>query len=98
MSAPVIACVVEMGIPHCVTIMMVEAAAASAQKPPTGVRRVIPEPIVLTMRPAAGHRPCRHRDLARDHHPERHVEILAESALRVQEHRDDARRQDDQLE
>src|SRR5205814_6124189 len=51
--APVIACVVEIGIPPKVAPMMVEAAAASAQKPPTGWRRVMPEPMVLTMRQLA---------------------------------------------
>ena len=30
--------------------MMVVAAAVSAQNPPTGCRRVMPEPMVLTMR------------------------------------------------
>ena len=43
--------VVEMGTPpKDVKPMMVVAAAVSAQKPPTGWRRVIPEPMVLTMR------------------------------------------------
>ena len=47
---PVIAWVVEMGTPPKVAIKMVVAAAASAQKPPTGCNRVIPEPMVLTIR------------------------------------------------
>ena len=48
--APVIACVVEIGMPQCVAAMIVVAAAVSAQKPPTGCRRVMPEPIVFTIR------------------------------------------------
>src|SRR4051794_35175902 len=48
---PVIAWVVEIGTPRIlVKPKMVKAAAVSAQKPPTGERRVMPEPIVLTMR------------------------------------------------
>src|SRR2546423_13023527 len=48
---PVIAWVVEIGTPRIlVKPKMVKAAAVSAQKPPTGERRVIPEPIVLTIR------------------------------------------------
>jgi hypothetical protein len=47
---PVIACVVEIGIPNCVEMIIVVAAAVSAQKPPTGCSRVIPDPIVLTIR------------------------------------------------
>ena len=47
---PVIACVVEMGMRRKVEPMMVVAAAVSAQNPPTGLRRVMAEPIVLTMR------------------------------------------------
>src|SRR5580704_6716643 len=48
---PVIAWVVEMGIPPMdVKPIIVAAAAVSAQKPPTGVRRVMLEPMVLTIR------------------------------------------------
>src|SRR6476646_8510960 len=47
---PVIACVVLIGMPRCVATMIVEAADVSAQKPPTGANRVIPDPIVFTMR------------------------------------------------
>ena len=47
---PVMAWVVEIGMSPKVAPMMVVAAAGSAQKPPTGWRRVMPEPIVLTMR------------------------------------------------
>ena len=47
---PVMACVVEMGMPRKVEPMMVVAAAVSAQNPPTGLSRVIEEPMVLTMR------------------------------------------------
>ena len=46
-----IACVVEIGTPRIfVNPKIVTAAAVSAQKPPTGWRRVMPLPIVLTMR------------------------------------------------
>lgn len=48
--APVIACVVDSGIPRNVARMIVVAAAVSAQNPPTGCSRVIPDPIVLTIR------------------------------------------------
>jgi len=47
---PVMACVVEIGMPPLVAMMMVLAAAASAQNPPTGVSRVMLEPMVLTIR------------------------------------------------
>src|SRR5687768_15336487 len=47
---PVIAWVVESGTPQWVARMIVEAAAVSAQKPPTGWSRVMPDPIVFTIR------------------------------------------------
>src|SRR5215216_372886 len=47
---PVIVCVVETGVPVSVTYASVAAAAASAQKPPTGFSFVIRVPIVRTMR------------------------------------------------
>src|SRR4051794_41948705 len=49
--APVIAWVVEMGIPRRVAPMIVMAAAGSAQKPPTGWRRGVPPPLGFTIRP-----------------------------------------------
>src|SRR5690349_14147045 len=47
---PVIVCVVETGVPVSVTYDSVNAAARSAQKPPTGFSFVILLPIVCTMR------------------------------------------------
>src|SRR3954452_7058483 len=47
---PVMAWVVLMGTPPNVAAKMVVAAAVSAQNPPTGFSRVMPEPIVLTIR------------------------------------------------
>src|SRR3954470_23185265 len=47
---PVMAWVVLMGTPPNVAAKIVVAAAVSAQNPPTGVRRVMPDPIVLTIR------------------------------------------------
>ncbi len=48
--APVIVWVVDTGIPSHVAANSVAAPPVSAQKPCMGVRRVIFEPIVLTMR------------------------------------------------
>ena len=48
--APVMAWVVEMGIPPMIAPQIVAAAETSAQNPPTGCSRVIPEPTVLTIR------------------------------------------------
>src|SRR5206468_1187998 len=48
--APVIVCVVDTGMPAWAVKKRVPAAADSAAKPPTGWRRVIFEPMVLTMR------------------------------------------------
>ena len=48
--APVIVWVVETGMPSSVAMKRVMAPPVSAQKPCIGVRRVIFEPIVLTMR------------------------------------------------
>ena len=45
-----IAWVVEIGMPSRVAAMIVIAAAVSAQNPPTGWRRVMPLPIVFTIR------------------------------------------------
>src|SRR6185436_13772250 len=47
---PVIVCVVETGVPVSVTYARVNAAADSAQKPPTGFSFVMRVPIVRTMR------------------------------------------------
>src|SRR6185436_317800 len=47
---PVIVCVVETGVPVSVTYASVNAAAVTAQKPPTGFNFVILVPIVRTMR------------------------------------------------
>src|SRR3712207_1554102 len=47
---PVMAWVVDMGMPHLVAAIMVVAAADSAQNPPTGASRVMPVPIVFTIR------------------------------------------------
>ena len=47
---PVMACVVEIGIWQKVAPMIVVAAESSAQNPPTGARRVMPDPMVFTMR------------------------------------------------
>jgi hypothetical protein len=47
---PVIVCVVETGVPVKVTYASVNAAAVSAQKPPTGFSFVILVPIVRTIR------------------------------------------------
>jgi hypothetical protein len=49
--APVIACVVDTGIPPDAVPINVVAPAASAQNPLTGCNRVMPIPIVLTIRP-----------------------------------------------
>ena len=48
--APVMVWVVETGMPACDVKNSVAAAADSAATPPTGCRRVIFEPIVLTIR------------------------------------------------
>ena len=48
--APVIVCVVDTGIPAAEVKNSVAAAADSAAIPPAGWRRVIFDPIVLTMR------------------------------------------------
>ena len=50
MIAPVIVCVVETGMPSHVAANSVMAPPVSAQKPCIGLRRVILEPIVWTMR------------------------------------------------
>ena len=47
---PVIVCVVDTGMPACDVKNSVAAAADSAAIPPTGCRRVIFDPIVLTIR------------------------------------------------
>src|SRR5678816_2843175 len=47
---PVIVCVVETGVPVSVTYASVNAAALSAQNPPTGLSFVILVPIVRTIR------------------------------------------------
>ena len=57
-----------------------------------GVSRVILEPIVWTMRQPPNERAQRHRGLAGQDHPERHVEVAAEHALRVEQDGDDAHR------
>ncbi len=62
----------------------------SAQNPCIGVRRVIFDPIVFTMRQPPASVPSRHHRLTGEHHPERHVEAAAKMALRVEQHRDDA--------
>ena len=48
------------------------------------------EPIVCTMRQPPIKRAEPHRGVAGEHDPERHVELAAEIALRVEQHRDDA--------
>ena len=48
--APVIVCVVDTGTPSAVAMNSVIAPPVSAQKPRIGVRRVIFEPIVWTIR------------------------------------------------
>ena len=50
MMAPAMVCVVETGMPHDAAPNKLMAAAVSAQNPPTGFRRVILIPIVLTIR------------------------------------------------
>ena len=67
-----------------------DGAAVSAQKPCTGVRRVICEPMVWTMRQPPNSVPSAIAGLAGDHHPERHVEFAAEMPLRIEQHGDDA--------
>ena len=71
-------CVVETGMPSQVAANKVIAPPVSAQKPCTGVSRVIFEPMVLHDAPAARQRAQAHGRLAGDHHPERHVELAAE--------------------
>jgi hypothetical protein len=50
MMAPVIVCVVETGMPSDVALNSIIPPPVSAQKPCTGVRRVIFEPMARTMR------------------------------------------------
>jgi hypothetical protein len=40
--------------------------------------------------PATHQRAQRHRSLTRQHHPKRNLKVIAEVALRIEQHRDDA--------
>ena len=75
MMQPVIVCVVDTGMPSSVAANSMIEPPVSAQKPCIGVSRVIFEPIVCTMRQPPTSVPSRHRGLAREHDPERHVEL-----------------------
>ena len=66
------------------------APPVSAQKPWNGRSRVMREPIVCTMRQPPISVPSPIARVAREHDPERHVELAAEIALRVEQHGDDA--------
>ena len=83
MIEPVIVCVVDTGMPSQVAANSVIEPPVSAQKPCIGVSRVIFEPMVFTMRQPPASVPSRHRDLAGNHHPERHIEMRAQAALRI---------------
>ena len=73
--APVIVCVVETGTPRPVARNSVIAPPVSAQKPPTGLSLVMRLAHGLDDAPAAEQRAEAHRDVAREHHPERQVRI-----------------------